>query len=294
MRHKTPEGSNRMRTKKEPRPLGRIPRTTWPACKAEGCEKTAQGGSLGFCWAHYIAARRGVFDKETGARLQAPKRVRSYGVGARCLVPDCGSRPFSNSVCSLHYGRWKQGQDIGVTPPEYAREAQQYGPAAECIVYGCAKRPVNKWMCGKHAQQRIDGILDEHGQQVRPLQAWGRKHKDGPVLDPSGYLKVLAPPGYQGKTKDGRVLEHRLVMEQHLGRLLHGRGSPHYEIVHHKDGNITNNDISNLEVLSGVASSACRHPPGHAVSPEQVQLRLDALCINDPAAYAALLEKLKQ
>lgn len=283
-----------MRTKREPRPLGRIPKTSWPPCKAEGCEKTAQGGSLGFCFTHYMAARRGTYDKETGARLHAPKRVRSYGTGAVCIVPACGNRPFSNAVCSLHYGRWKQGVDIGVIPPTYDRESLQYDPADTCIAQGCSKRPVNKWMCGKHAQQRTDGILDENGAQLRPLQTWGRKHKDGPVLDPRGYLKVLAPPGYQGKTIDGRVLEHRLVMEQHLGRLLYGRDSPYYEIVHHKDGNITNNDISNLEVLSGVAGSAQRHPPGHAVAAEQLSVHLDALRVNDPAAYAALLEKLKQ
>lgn len=40
------------------------------------------------------------------------------------------------------------------------------------------------------------------------------------------------------------VLEHRIVMENHLGRLLNSN-----EVVHHKDGNKKNNDISNLEVM---------------------------------------------
>lgn len=42
-----------------------------------------------------------------------------------------------------------------------------------------------------------------------------------------------------------QVLEHRYVMEKHLGRKL----SPS-EIVHHKDGNGLNNEISNLEIMS--------------------------------------------
>ena len=45
--------------------------------------------------------------------------------------------------------------------------------------------------------------------------------------------------------------EHRVVMEEHLGRSL----SPN-EVVHHKDGNPQNNDISNLELLSRSAHIA--------------------------------------
>lgn len=52
--------------------------------------------------------------------------------------------------------------------------------------------------------------------------------------------------GYRELSVRGRkVLEHRYVMEQHLGRRL-----TRWESVHHKDGNKTNNDLGNLEVLS--------------------------------------------
>lgn len=46
-------------------------------------------------------------------------------------------------------------------------------------------------------------------------------------------------------SKYGYVLAHRVIMENHLGRLLDKS-----EVVHHLDGNKHNNDISNLEVLT--------------------------------------------
>lgn len=44
----------------------------------------------------------------------------------------------------------------------------------------------------------------------------------------------------KGKTRD----EHRLLMEQKIGRKLEFN-----EVVHHKDGNKFNNDIDNLEIM---------------------------------------------
>jgi len=57
------------------------------------------------------------------------------------------------------------------------------------------------------------------------------------------------------KTSRVWIYRHREVMEEHLGRKLSSK-----EHVHHTDGNIKNNDISNLELTS--ASSHCKiHNP---------------------------------
>ena len=51
-------------------------------------------------------------------------------------------------------------------------------------------------------------------------------------------------PDHPKATKHGYVLLHRVVMENSIKRLL----KPN-EIVHHKDGNKHNNDLSNLELM---------------------------------------------
>lgn len=59
----------------------------------------------------------------------------------------------------------------------------------------------------------------------------------------SGYVIVWVPPGTPGRRTDGRMLEHRLVMQEALGRPLTSD-----EEVHHKDDNKSNNDLSNLQL----------------------------------------------
>lgn len=85
----------------------------------------------------------------------------------------------------------------------------------------------------------------------RECTAANRRAKpDERYVDEKGYVWVTASDGR-------RMLEHRLVMEQHLGRPLLST-----ETVHHKTGGFagrSNNDLSNLELWTG------SHPAGHRV-----------------------------
>lgn len=77
--------------------------------------------------------------------------------------------------------------------------------------------------------------------------------KGGRKIRRDGYILVSAPSGHphgisSGKNKSKYILEHRLVMEQHLGRYLQPT-----EVVHHIDENPSNNDISNLRLYSNQA-----------------------------------------
>ena len=60
-----------------------------------------------------------------------------------------------------------------------------------------------------------------------------------------GDYEYALVPDHPNATKNGYVLLHRVVMENYIGRLL----TPD-EVVHHKDHNKKNNDISNLELLT--------------------------------------------
>lgn len=62
-----------------------------------------------------------------------------------------------------------------------------------------------------------------------------------------GYVLIWTP--------DGERLEHRVVMERNLGRALRAE-----EVVHHRDGDKSNNSPENLEVMSQ-SEHASLHAP---------------------------------
>lgn len=75
----------------------------------------------------------------------------------------------------------------------------------------------------------------------------GEKHRDwvgGRSIDLDGYALVAAPEGHATARKIGVMLEHRLIVERHLGRHLRAE-----EVVDHIDGLQLHNDPSNLRVF---------------------------------------------
>lgn len=81
----------------------------------------------------------------------------------------------------------------------------------------------------------------------------------------SGYVRIYAPD--HPDAKNGSVFEHRLVMEQKLGRYLERN-----EIVHHIDGNKQNNHPDNLELKTNGEHITDHWLAGHEVDKLRKQL----------------------
>lgn len=96
----------------------------------------------------------------------------------------------------------------------------------DCPVYG-------KKM-SECTRQKMRLIWDKIGNERR---FYRKKHS-------GGYIMVYSPD-HPAADNTGYVLEHRLVMEEWLGRLLSSD-----EIVHHKNGNKEDNRIYNLMLVS--------------------------------------------
>jgi hypothetical protein len=72
----------------------------------------------------------------------------------------------------------------------------------------------------------------------------GRQRKNKASVNQNGYIEIYEPEN-PNATLNGRVLEHRKVMSECLGRDLLPE-----ETVHHKNGNRSDNRIENLELWS--------------------------------------------
>ncbi len=64
------------------------------------------------------------------------------------------------------------------------------------------------------------------------------------IISKGDYNYCLVPD-HPNSTKNGYMLEHRIVIENHLSRLLNSN-----EVVHHKNGDRKDNRLNNLEVLT--------------------------------------------
>lgn len=138
-----------------------------------------------------------------------------------CSVDDCekiiGGK--SHGLCPMHVRRLKVHGDLNKGRPS----------TRLCGIEGCTNKHLAKNMCAAHYQN--DWL---YGNPVE------RERLNGFYV--RGYV-TLYLPGHPLARKGGLVAEHRLVMSEHIGRLLTKK-----ENVHHINGDKTDNRIENLEL----------------------------------------------
>lgn len=201
-------------------------------CTVAGCFEKRK--SRGLCGKHYERWRR---------HGDTERVLPAWNKGCRqekpCTVNGCGGAHKARGLCEKHYRRWgRLGDPLIVT---VNREHDGH-----CSMGGCDEPYFSKGYCYRHyynAKDRGDPKKD------------GRRAGEQTWVNNQGYVMIQKREHPNAQQKSGSVLVHRLVMAEKLGRSL----DPD-ELVHHINGDRTDNRPENLELCLK------RQPPGQRVS----------------------------
>jgi hypothetical protein len=140
-----------------------------------------------------------------------------------CGIEGCGKKHRARGLCNMHYLQARRaGEDANLPHDVFGYHDKV------CVIEDCEKKHVALGYCRYHWYR-----FHTYGD---PLVSKRAPDGAGWIID-GGYKMV----SYNGK----RYLEHRLVMERHLGRELLKT-----EQIHHMNGDRLDNRLDNLELWS--------------------------------------------
>lgn len=231
-------------------------------CSEAGCTQEVGVLSSGKCGRHYQQHRIEKSEK--------------------CKIEGCVRGSHSRGYCSTHYTREnRKGFPLEPRCRECERpeshnglckvhhiEVTRGGVKKKCGYGECTRGMKYGGMCGVHYSRRIKGHdMDAPTYAEQPLGVWVvSKYRN------QGY--VWCYRRNEDGTTDSRH-EHRVVMEEHLGREISAS-----ENVHHRNGVRDDNRLENLELWSTA------QPAGQRVR-EKLEFYLDFIQRygNDPSKY---------
>ena len=205
-------------------------------CSVDGCDRQANvpGSAKGLCAPHYHRLRK--YGDPLGVPEKKPRKPRPRKRDEVCTIEGCERAHKARGCCAKHYHRWLRHGDPLAGGPE-----RLFKSGAVCLVDGCDEPSKSRGYCGRHVNRIRQGIPLDYKPAYRYRTS-------------SGYIVFILDGEAKGKKHSNqRVSEHRLVMEQHLGR-----GLVAEEEVHHINGIRDDNRLENLELWSSSQPSGQR------------------------------------
>lgn len=173
---------------------------------------------------------------------------------------------FDCIVCGKHVRKRRSPANVR-TPPKYCSHAcHGKDRAGKTLEIRAPRITMICECCGKTVKiYRSPSQLEKATPRFCSLKCLGESQRGkcnpsfngGRHMLKNGYIVVLAPD-HPSADPRGYVYEHRLVAEETIGRFLIDN-----EVIHHIDGDKTNNDPSNLHVFPNQSEHMHHHMMGN-------------------------------